>query len=131
MRKFSQINESEKHPYTWDELLYRLESGEIKVRGRDKEEYIEMIKANMTEMSKRDPDINTSPIVDPKRIHNGIAEVYDYLIVFDDNLAPVAILDEYEMMNPFVFGDVVIVPGRDSITCYNKLTREIKRAHIR
>jgi hypothetical protein len=141
MRKFSQIIESVDHPspYTWDELLYRIETGECKLvpskySSMDiiKEETIESIKGFLNRNLKRFPDVNTEPIEDPKRIRDGISEVgYNHVVVFDEKLAPVALITEYEMMNPFVFGDVVIVPGRDSITCYDKSTGEFKREHIR
>lgn len=43
----------------------------------------------------------------------------------------VAVIREYESVNPFVFGDVIIVPGHDAITCYNFKTKESKRGYIR
>ena len=37
----------------------------------------------------------------------------------------------YEIMNPFVFGDVIVVPGHDAVTCYNFKTGESKSGFIR
>lgn len=120
------------HSYTWDELLYRIENDEIKLLNSEyKEDVLDQIKNLMKRMSRRNPDIGTSPIVDPNRIRDGIAEVIDYVLVFNTKNEPVALLDEYEMNNPFVFGGIVIVPGRDSITCYNTSTGELKRERIR
>jgi hypothetical protein len=34
-------------------------------------------------------------------------------------------------MNPFVFGDIIVVPGHDSITCYNFKTGEDTTGDIR
>lgn len=134
-------NESVEHPTTcsWDELINRINSGECKLTPSKyssidevKSDTIESIKRYLNMNSKRFPDMNTASIEDPKRITNGIAEVGgNYVAVFDDNLAPIALITEYDMMNPFVFGSVVIVPGHDSITCYDKSTGEFKREHIR
>jgi hypothetical protein len=46
-------------------------------------------------------------------------------------LFPDILIGEYELSNPFIFGDVVVCPGHDSITCYNKVTGEHKIAYIR
>jgi hypothetical protein len=58
---------------------------------------------------------------------NGGAE---FALIVKDGRIEVAI-SEYEIMNPFVFGDVVIVPGNDSITCYNFKTGESTTEQIR
>lgn len=140
MKHLKRYNESIDHPspYTWDELLYRIETGECKLAPsryssdpQIKEETIESIKINLDRISKRNPDINTEPIIDSKRIHDGICEIPgEMLVVFDENLAPVALLWVGDMMNPFVFGDVVIAPGHDYIACYNKSTGEFTKQHI-
>lgn len=139
MRKFSQINESttdHTDPYTWDELLSRIESGETKLQKDTysseeevKEDTIKSIKRYLDMNLKKFPDIYTSPI--STRIVDGIDNLGNYVAIFDEKGAPVALITEYDMMNPFVFDNIVIVPGRDSITCYNKLTGEFKRARIR
>ena len=54
----------------------------------------------------------------------------EFVCIVKDGEIEVAIY-EYEIMNPFVFGDVIVVPGRDSITCYNYKTDEVKVAYIR
>lgn len=141
MKHLKKYNESTNHPepYTWDELIYRIENGECKLppskyspMDEVKSDVIESIKKYLSMNARRFPDMNTAPIEDPKRIIDGIAEVGgNYVAVFDDDLAPVALITEYDMMNPFVFGNVVIVPGRDSITCYDKSTGEFKRERIR
>jgi hypothetical protein len=48
-----------------------------------------------------------------------------FLIVFEEG-KPSVIIGEYELCNSFEFGDVVICPGHDSITCYNKKLENIK-----
>ena len=55
---------------------------------------------------------------------------HEYILVVKDGKIEVAIY-EYEIMNPFVFGDVIVVPGHDSITCYNYKTGEYKVGYIR
>ena len=133
MKHLKKYNESTNHPepYTWDELIYRIENGECKLPP-SKYSPMDEVKSDALESIKRYLSMNTAPIEDPKRIIDGIAEVGgNYVAVFDDDLAPVALITEYDMMNPFVFGNVVIVPGRDSITCYDKSTGEFKRERIR
>lgn len=56
----------------------------------------------------------------------------EFIIVFNEEKNGIdAIVGEYEISNPFVFGDVLIVPGHDSITCYNKVTKETTTSQIR
>ena len=54
----------------------------------------------------------------------------EYVLIVKDGKIEVAIY-EYEISNPFVFGDVIVVPGHDSITCYNLKTGESTTEHIR
>jgi len=54
----------------------------------------------------------------------------EFVLIVKDGKIEVAI-SEYEIMNPFVFGDVVVVPGHDSITCYNLKTGESTTEYIR
>ena len=48
---------------------------------------------------------------------------HEFALIVKDGKIEVAI-SEYEIINPFVFGDVIVVPGHDSITCYNFKTGE-------
>lgn len=43
----------------------------------------------------------------------------------------IAIIREYEMMNPFYFDGIIVVPGRDTITCFNVKTKKHVCKHIR
>ena len=54
----------------------------------------------------------------------------EFTLIVKDGKIEVAI-SEYEISNPFVFGDVVVVPGHDSITCYNLKTGESTTEYIR
>ena len=54
----------------------------------------------------------------------------EFVCIVKDGKIEVAIY-EYEITNPFVFGDVIVVPGHDSITCYNYKTDEVKVGYIR
>jgi hypothetical protein len=54
----------------------------------------------------------------------------EFVLIVKDGKIEVAI-SGYEIMNPFVFGDVIIVPGHDSITCYNFKTGESESGYIR
>jgi hypothetical protein len=137
IKKFTESN-GPNTPYTWDELVYRVKTGECKLTPSKYypmdvviSEEVEALGRVMSQMTDRDPDINTSPIVDPNSIVDGLGEIPGRVVVFDNELAPVAIITEYDMMSPFVFDNIVIVPGRDAITCYNKSTGEFKRNKIR
>ena len=57
-------------------------------------------------------------------------EGHEFVLIVKDGKIEVAI-SEYEIMNPFVFGDVIVVPGHDSITCYNFKTGESTTEGIR
>ena len=54
----------------------------------------------------------------------------EFVLIVRDGQIEVAIY-EYEIINPFVFGDIIVVPGHDSITCYNFKTGEDKSGFIR
>ena len=54
----------------------------------------------------------------------------EFALIVKDGKIEVAIY-EYEIMNPFVFGDIIVVPGHDSITCYNFTTGEYTTGYIR
>ncbi len=63
--------------------------------------------------------------------HIQLASLDEAFCVVVENGTPSAIIREYELMNPFLFGSVVICPGHDSITCYDIETGESKTSHIR
>lgn len=130
LRKYNEAaNEGES--YTWDELIFRIDSGETKLIRTEREDLIEYIEWH----NKRNPDFHTSPICKNTswdKIKNGMSYVDErFVFVYDEKNAPIAVISEYEMMNPFVFGDVIILPGHDSVTCYNKVTGEHTSQHIR
>ena len=54
----------------------------------------------------------------------------EFVLIVKDGKIEVAI-SEYEISNPFLFGDVIVVPGHDSITCYNFKTGESTTEYIR
>jgi hypothetical protein len=54
----------------------------------------------------------------------------EFVLIVKDGKIEVAI-SEYEISNPFLFGDVIVVPGHDSITCYNFKTGESATEYIR
>jgi len=117
---------------TWSELLSRIDSGETKLIGT-KKEYIEKHLQDLSKWNKR--DFSNDPIASLNGwggIKDGMSSCDErFVFVYDDNNLPVAIISQYELVNPFVFGDIVICPGHDSITCYNKVTGESKTSHIR
>ena len=67
---------------------------------------------------------------DGRELHDAYDENNDCVVIVKDGKIEVAIF-EYEISNPFVFGDVIVVPGHDSITVYNIKTGENKTEQIR
>lgn len=55
----------------------------------------------------------------------------DAILVFDEAGNPEAYLEEYELSNPFAFRNILVLPGHDSITCYDIETRKSETFHIR
>jgi hypothetical protein len=53
------------------------------------------------------------------------------VVYLDDEGTPKVIVFEYEISNPLVFADVLIVPGHDSITCYDLKNEVFKTVSIR
>ena len=127
--KIRKVNESispSQAPYhdastiTWGELYEAVKSKSIRAINLEVEdlEY---------HLEDKDP---TSLVCRGRRIRNEICEVDDLVLVLDGSVVD-AIICENELINPFVFGDIVVCPGHDSITCYNKVTKEHKTSHIR
>jgi len=74
---------------------------------------------------------NLSKLPDGSELKEGFDEEgREFVLIVKDGKIEVAIF-EYDIMNPFVFGDVIVVPGHDSITCYNFKTGEEKTGYIR
>jgi hypothetical protein len=142
MKHLKKYNESTEHPtpYTWDELIYIINNNEVSFVNCEKGDIIEWIENYLTRISNPtnstkpwyNPDINTSPISNPYRRGGNLIDVgNENVLVLGSDGKPSAIIGEYEMSNPFIFDDVVIVPGHDSITCYNMKTGKHITSHIR
>lgn len=116
MAKISKFKESTGNTTTWKQLSELIKSDKVK-----------LIRVDLDEITELADELGDKPI---SLKNSDITEVYDYVIVWKDSV-PVAVILEYELINPFVFGDIVICPGHDSITCYNKVTGESKRSNIR
>ena|ERR1022692_2102483 len=139
MKKFTESLGS-KTKTTWRQFLKMIEDDEIQLVNYNKEEVINQI-SNKIEFNKTRNgfdllDIEVGRNTPQDRIRDGISQFDDFVIVYDpttidiDN-TPIAIIGEYELSNPFVFGDIVICPGHDSVTVYNKETKEHKKGYIR
>ena len=131
IKKFNEaeVNENLGIP-TYMELLDMIENDEIKLVNTDKDDFINHIDRSLQWNIGRGRDISNNPIANPGSIRDGIIYDGDAIYVMDGN-RPIAVIIEYELMNPFVFGDVIVVPGHDSITCYNLKTGESTTEHIR
>jgi hypothetical protein len=131
MRHLKSFNEeNEFNQVTYKDILDLVENDQVKlinIQKRDIINYInEMVELNS---KRRGVDILNNPIETGRR--KGLVEIGDsFVVVFEDN-KPSVIIGENELCNPFEFGDVVICPGHDSITCYNKKTGEHQKSRIR
>lgn len=135
MKKFTSLNENKFESYTWEELIFRVKNNECKLVGILLEElqkdlsdyfpagdYDDVLGQSIGKGQWGESKITTNKFI-------VISEVF--VVVFNDDYAPIALICEYEVVNPFWFGDIIVVPGHDSITCFNKVTLESKRAYIR
>ena len=53
-------------------------------------------------------------------------------VIFEgDSDIPKSVLMVYELFNPFVFKNMIVLPGRDYIICYDVATGEYGKNHIR
>lgn len=57
-------------------------------------------------------------------------EIPEFVLIFKDK-EPYYLLNCYEVFNSFIFEDVLVLPGRDSVLCYNMLTEHLENNHIR
>ena len=128
MTKIKKFNESKNSIPTWNELLSLIDGSKVKLVNVNKSD----IEDHLLILSKYNggKDFGNLPVA--TSIQDGIADIDErFVIIFDGSNIPLSIISEYELMNPFVFGDIVICPGHDSITCYNKKTGEHIRSYIR
>ena len=141
MKHIKQFNEaSDSNPNllpTYQDIIDMIDAKQLKMINCD-EESIKKYINRIVEMNKeRKPNLINEPF-DTYMLRRGgdingtqLASLFDSYCVVVENGVPTAIISEYELMNPFIFGDVVICPGHDSITCYNIETGGYKTGHIR
>lgn len=141
MKHIKQFNEaSDSNPNslpTYQDIIDMLDAKQLKTIKCDEEDIKKYI-SRIIEMNKeKKPNLINEPF-DPYMLRRGgdtngtqLASLFDSYCVVVENGVPSVIISEYELMNPFIFGDVVICPGHDSITCYNIETGESKTGHIR
>lgn len=125
MKRIIRYNEAanEGQFYTWDELVFKIETGDVDLVESDKVEVLDIVNGHINFRNSRDSEFHNSTMV-PR---NGILCIGgDSVVVFDKDNAPITILTEYEMGDPTMFCDIVVLPGHDSITLYNRLTGEHK-----
>lgn len=127
MKHVSKFNENVgDNGVTYGDLLELVESDELKLINTSKTGVQKYIKALIElNLNRRNKDITN----DPLRINrSGIIEIgEEYAFLPNEKV----LIGEYELYNSFIFGDVVICPGHDSITCYNLNTGEHVRQYIR
>lgn len=57
-------------------------------------------------------------------------EIPEFVLIFKDK-NPYYLINCYELFNSFIFENILVLPGRDYIICYNMLTEYLKINHIR
>ncbi len=111
--RVKKISENFSDSDIWKDILNGIKSGDVKLIGTEFDTVERISAKNFI-----------------KPIENGIIDLDWFVIVFKE-YKPVAIISQYEMMNSFVFKNVVVCPGRDSIVCYDIESGEYKKEHIR
>jgi len=138
MRKFSKINEAISPVVgeipTWSDLLEMIDNGSVELVQNCERDQIEEYINELSQMNNK--DFMSRKIANNTgwgSIKNGFSTIDEsYVIIYEgETTTPIAIIREYELMNPFAFGDVIICPGHDSITCYNRVTKESRCQNIR
>jgi len=122
------FNES-KSIITFQQLLDMIDKNEIDVVNTDKEslgEYLERLSRY-----NKGKDFFKEPIMNVRQRDNLIEVGEDFCIVLNESGEPIALIGEYELCNSFIFNNVVICPGHDSITCYDLTDGSHKTTHIR
>jgi hypothetical protein len=127
IKKYTESKEQDGGPIlTWRMILDNLDKIKlVNLTKSDVEEFIKDLQKNDRNVWGRKIDLDSE--VDPyfKKSHlTNIAVFEDFAILVDENDTPTTLIYEYELSNPFEFGDIIICPGHDSITCYNKVTGE-------
>ena len=56
---------------------------------------------------------------------------YEACLITDKENKPIASIDVYELSNSFIFHDVLILPGRDTVECVHLPTMSTGRNNIR
>ena len=118
---------------TYQDILDMVESKQLKFVNCDEESIKKRINRLYEYNKEKFPNYLDMPISTYASTSDDL-----YLITMSMSLCivvesgtPTTIIGEYELFNPFIFGDNVICPGHDSITCYNVKTGESKTKHIR
>ena len=119
---------------TWNETIELIKEGKVKLINVDLEQ-IEKHCINMNKWNqKKNPDYNCfeKPIARAEYINDGVSTVNEsYAIIYNEDNTPVTIIQEYELVEAFKFGDVVTCQGHDSTTLYNVKTGEHKVQYTR
>lgn len=128
LKNFNEGNES--NQLTYKDILDLVEKDLIKLINIEKGVIIDYINRMVDlNLKRRKVNILNNPIGRGQK--EELVEVGEEFVIVIDEYKPSVIIGEYELCNAFQFGDVVICPGHDSITCYNKTTGEHTTSHIR
>ncbi len=107
---------------TWNKIKELAESGELR-----------LINIDIDDITGSDRLVYPEKYL--SRIESkGMCDCYgerEGVLLFNEDGNPYIFIYAYEACNPFIFGDVVVLPGHDYIICFNKLTGETSKNHIR
>lgn len=133
LRRFNEADENPNMLPTYQDILDMIAAKQLKLVNCDEQRIIESINRMKEYNRERFPNFLERPITTYARTSEPVYLISlggSYCIVVESG-TPTTIISEYELINPFIFGDIVICPGHDSITCYNMETGESKTGHIR
>lgn len=136
MKHLKKYNESTDNPDmlpTYQDILDMIAAKQLKFVNCDEDRITSHINRVKDYNSERFPNFLERPISTYARTNDSVylISMGDSFCVVVESGTPTTIIGEYELFNPFLFGEIVICPGHDSITCYNMETGESKTGHIR
>lgn len=129
LKKYNESNKSDK--ITYKNIIDLVNNNQIETIN-NAEKYIVKYINNMVDLNNRSRRVN----ILNKQIgsNSGLEHILiigDKYVVIVENGKPNVLIQVDGMVNPFEFGDVVVLPGYDYIICYNKITGEHKKSLIR
>jgi hypothetical protein len=124
IRKFTESKNS--FNITWEELSELISNKRIKLIGYSESEFKQYFTKHFP-----NPIIGkyTHSFTDGENVC--YTDNNKFVLVIGKMNDPEAIIFEYELFKPFIFDNIVVCPGHDSVTCYSLETKNYATNYIR